>query len=288
MKEEPSDLKISPEVLDYLGAKSSLTLATSTPSGAPHAATLVYCSEGITLYFSIRPETRTAHNIAQNPLVAFTIDDYNPDWTRTEGIQGCGECQMLLDPAEIRRMHDLFRRKFPFLAEGPASQVRFFRIHPIELNHIHSRGRPRSAQVSLDADYHRDVVYSVFRDLPQQQADALAATLGHVQAAAGEVIVRQGAPGDKFFIIVDGEVEVVREDPQGARRITTLKRGQFFGEIALLLDRPRTASVRALQPTTLLTMERKAFRDLVAWALGTTQDFERIIEERLRGLRGPG
>ncbi|PYV12644.1 MAG: hypothetical protein DMG07_16750 [Acidobacteria bacterium] len=161
-------------------------------------------------------------------------------------------------------------------------------MHPIELNHIHSRGRPRSAQVSLDADYHRDAVYSVFRDLPQQQADALAATLGHVQAAAGEVIVRQGAPGDKFFIIVDGEVEVVREDPQGARRIATLKRGQFFGEIALLLDRPRTASVRALQPTTLLTMERKAFRDLVAWALGTTQDFERIIEERLRGLRGPG
>ena len=75
---------------------------------------------------------------------------------------------------------------------------------------------------------------------------------------------------------------MVREDSGGQpQRLATLKAGQFFGEIAVLRDQPRTASVRALVPTTLLTMERETFRNLMAGALSTTQDFDRIIRERL-------
>jgi CRP-like cAMP-binding protein len=100
-----------------------------------------------------------------------------------------------------------------------------------------------------------------------------------VQVGAGQVIVRQGAPADKFFIIVDGSVEVVHED--GERTLTVLRGGEFFGEIAILRDSPRTATVRALTPTSLLAMDRDTFRGLVAQALGTTQDFGAVIQERL-------
>ena len=71
--------------------------------------------------------------------------------------------------------------------------------------------------------------------------------------------MRQGAPADKFFIIVDGEVTVLRDDGRsGEAPVATLRRGQFFGEIAILRDTPRTATVRAVTPVTLLTMDREA------------------------------
>jgi CRP-like cAMP-binding protein len=110
----------------------------------------------------------------------------------------------------------------------------------------------------------------------------MASELQTVQVDPGTVIVRQGAPADKFFIIVEGEVEVIREDGGDERRLATLGRGQFFGEMAILRDTPRTATVRASAPTTLLSMERDSFRGLVAQSLGATQDFDRVIQERLR------
>ena len=94
------------------------------------------------------------------------------------------------------------------------------------------------------------------------------------------MIVRQGAPADKFFIVVDGEVEVVRESEGKTRLLGTLTRGQFFGEIAILRDMPRNASVRAKTATTLFSMERDLSR-LVAQSMGTTSDFDRVIRERL-------
>ena len=99
------------------------------------------------------------------------------------------------------------------------------------------------------------------------------------------MIVRQGAPADKFFIIVDGEVEVIREDDGEARTVAgQLKRGQFFGEIAILRDTPRMATVKAVAPTTLFAMERQAFQGLVAQSMGTTQDFDRVIQKRLEEI----
>jgi CRP-like cAMP-binding protein len=95
------------------------------------------------------------------------------------------------------------------------------------------------------------------------------------------VIVRQGAPADKFFIVVDGEVEVVRDSDGKTRRLATLGKGQFFGEIAILRDAPRVATVRAVKPTTLFAMERDVFRSLVAQSMGTTGDFDRVIQQRL-------
>ena len=275
-----------PHVLEYLRSQNTLTLATATPSGLPHAATMVYVADGITLFFCTRPDSTTARNIEQNPTVSFTIDEYSPDWSKTKGIQGGGECQVLLSSADIKRALELFRQRFSFLAETSTKSVSFYRIVPAELQYIDNEAGGSGRPQSLGMEYRRSLVYSVFRDLPRQEVETLAARLGTLQVDAGATIVRQGAPADKFFIIVEGDVEVVREEAPGqpASKLASLKQGQFFGEMAILRDSPRTATVRALTATTLLTMDRDVFRNLVAQSLATTEDFDRVIRQRFADM----
>jgi CRP-like cAMP-binding protein len=64
--------------------------------------------------------------------------------------------------------------------------------------------------------------------------------------------------------------------------------GKFFGVVAFRHDGPRTATVRAMSKTTLLTMDRDVFRGLVAQSLATTQDFARVIRQRLAEVAGAG
>ena len=100
--------------------------------------------------------------------------------------------------------------------------------------------------------------------------------------AAGEIIVRQGAPADKMFIIVKGDVSVAREEPDGSKtELETLSDGQFFGELAILRDTPREATAKAETDVMLLAMQRETFQKLVAGSLGATEDFDRVIKQRM-------
>lgn len=131
-------------------------------------------------------------------------------------------------------------------------------------------------------DFRRDLVYSVFGALPEQRADAVAGRLGRATLPAGTIIVRQGGPAEKFFIIVDGIVDVIREDGGSGQVVATLGPGEFFGEVAILRDMPRTATVRAVTAVSLLTMDSGTFRSLVAQSLGITADFDEIIRPGCR------
>jgi uncharacterized protein YhbP (UPF0306 family) len=277
--------EVPSDVLDFLQTHNTLTLATASLSGLPHAATMVYISEGIVLYFATRPDTTTARHIEQNPTVSFTIDEFNSDWSKARGIQGSGDGQVLLSSGEISRVVGLFQRKFPAIGDVRTSGVSLFRISPSSLQFINNeKQNAEMVGKSLGTNWHRSVVYNVFRDLPQHEVEAVATKLDAVQVGSGEVIVRQGAPADKFFIITDGEVEVIREDNGQARTVAHLQRGQFFGEMAILRDTPRNATVRAVKPTTLLAMDRDSFRSLVAQSLGTTENFDQVIQRRLDEL----
>jgi len=223
-----------PQVLEYLHEHKTVTLATTSPSGMPHAATMVYATDGLTLYFSTKPESRTARNVAQNPRVAFTIDEYYPDWSQTKGIQGAAECLPLLAAEEIRRAAQLFREKFFALADPVDDlsffhQLSFFRIIPSEIEFIANAGALGATGQALGMDYHRSLVYSVFHNLPRQDVAMVSGQLHTVAFDAGEIIVRQGTPADKFFIIVDGEVTVLRDEGERSVPVATLRRGQFFG-----------------------------------------------------------
>jgi CRP-like cAMP-binding protein len=75
----------------------------------------------------------------------------------------------------------------------------------------------------------------------------------------GEVIVRQGETGNCMFVIQGGEVEVVAEADGKELKLRTLGPNEFFGEMALFEKETRTATIRAIQPTRVLTIDKKNF-----------------------------
>jgi len=80
---------------------------------------------------------------------------------------------------------------------------------------------------------------------------------------AGRRVIVQGDPGDKFYLIVRGKVDVITSHNDGEQRIAVLQDGDYFGEIALLQDVPRTATVRTQVPSIFLSLERAQFSTLL-------------------------
>jgi uncharacterized protein YhbP (UPF0306 family) len=285
MTPEQAAVDVPAHVVEYLSAQNTLTLATASPSGVPHAGTFLYVNDGPTLYFWTRPGTTTARHVEQNPVVSFTVDEYAEDLRQTRGVQGSGECGVVLNGETIARVADLFGQKFPSLSPGATMSISFFRVIPTELQFIdNTETGGKSQDGTFGADFSRERAYSVFSDLPTQRIDSVAGELQTVKVQAGEIIVRQGGPADKFFIVVDGAVDVEQQDDAGFRKLSSLHRGHFFGEVAIMRGTPRAATVRATEPTTLLAIDRDVFRDLVAQSLGMTADFDQVIRARLRSL----
>ena len=123
----------------------------------------------------------------------------------------------------------------------------------------------------------------LFHPLPPATVEPLAANLVPVRVVAGEDVFRQGDSGDRFYIVESGEV-VVSVDGKPVNR---LGRGGYFGEIALLRDVPRTATVTAEQDTNLLALERDEFIAAVTGYAPSTEVADAVIASRVGGLR-PG
>jgi uncharacterized protein YhbP (UPF0306 family) len=266
-------------VLQFLQRNRTMTLATVSAGGVPRAGTFLYVNEGPTLYFWSRATTLTARHVHQNPTVAFTVDGPSDDLSQTQGIQGLGECSVILSGEEIARVADLFGQKFPELAPGSTMSISFFRVTPTELQFIdntHSSGGGASGG-TFGAEFHRERSYSVITGLPTQLGDTFTAMLQPLSVPAGETIVREGAPADRFFVIVEGEAELVRGG-HGPERLT---RGQLFGEVAIMREQPRSATVRAVTDVRLLALDRDTFRDLIAHSVEITPDFDAIVRARL-------
>lgn len=97
---------------------------------------------------------------------------------------------------------------------------------------------------------------------------------------AGDEVFHQGDLGDALYIIINGEVEVVLDEPGGERVVAQMGTGEFFGELALLQHRPRTASVRCTKPTTLLALPKADFQALAMSLPQLRSDFNRIAATR--------
>ena len=100
----------------------------------------------------------------------------------------------------------------------------------------------------------------------------------------GQNIVRQGDPGDGMYVILAGEVEVVRLGPGGETLLTTLKAGDLFGEMALFGKDPRSATVRAKGEVRVLSVDRRGFMKRVHQDPSLAFDILRRMSERIHSL----
>ena len=101
----------------------------------------------------------------------------------------------------------------------------------------------------------------LFQGLPGEVLTKLAQNMRRSEIAPGSPIVLEGEEGDDFFVILRGLVAVSNQGGLGPRRM--LRPGSYFGEVALAMDIPRTASVTALVPTTLASCDKKTFDEFV-------------------------
>ncbi len=101
----------------------------------------------------------------------------------------------------------------------------------------------------------------LFQELPGELLTKLARNMRRAEVAAGNPIVLEGEEGDHFYVILRGLVAV--SHPGGLAPKRMLRPGEYFGEVALAMDVPRTASVTALVPTTLASCDKKTFDEFV-------------------------
>ncbi len=105
--------------------------------------------------------------------------------------------------------------------------------------------------------------FPLFARLSGRELDAVASRLVRGRFPPEAVIFKEGDPAEAFYLVESGQAEVL----VGGQRTGTLVRGAYFGETALLLHRPRTATVRALTPLDVFTLRRPDFEFLAATAL---------------------
>jgi hypothetical protein len=111
--------------------------------------------------------------------------------------------------------------------------------------------------------------------------------VSQVRFRPGEVIFRQGDHGDLVYTIVRGEVEVIREEENGDERLLArMGPGEYFGEMALISDAPRTATVRALTDVEAVSMGGADFTTLYAYLPGLRQRVEATMKQRAARTAG--
>jgi CRP/FNR family transcriptional regulator, cyclic AMP receptor protein len=99
----------------------------------------------------------------------------------------------------------------------------------------------------------------LFAGCSKKELEQIAMVADELDFQSGKTLIKEGAPGREFFVLVDGTVEVSRE----GRTIDTAGPGDFFGEMALLTEQPRNATVTTTSKVDVLILTSRSFRSLV-------------------------
>jgi predicted acylesterase/phospholipase RssA len=121
----------------------------------------------------------------------------------------------------------------------------------------------------------------LFADLPDEQREEVLGRSSRVHLRAGAWLFREGDPADGLYVVRSGRIELVQED--GGTLV--LGKGAVLGELGLVSQAPRSASVRAVRDTELLELARDAFDELLRESPGFALALVRVLSDRLRASR---
>ena len=122
----------------------------------------------------------------------------------------------------------------------------------------------------------------VFPDVVGPELDSLQEQAERVSFDAGDVILAEGDLAERFYVVAQGEVEISRRTPEGDEvKLATLGRGQSFGEVGILAETRRTATVRAVDDVELLALSWETFQDRLVESDAEDRDFSEIVNERV-------
>ncbi|MCI0447223.1 cyclic nucleotide-binding domain-containing protein, partial [bacterium] len=135
-----------------------------------------------------------------------------------------------------------------------------------------------SAQVQASRLKH----YPIFQNVDQKLLEEIASLFVTESYPADRVVVREGTPGNRFYLIAHGQVSVVKKGADGKpKTVGVLEDGDYFGEIALIKNIPRSATIRTLTPCVMLSLHRDIFQNLLDRASDLREKLEQTIVARI-------
>jgi ATP-binding cassette subfamily B protein len=159
----------------------------------------------------------------------------------------------------------------------------------------HNLWQRQSGFTLSDAGDHAEVTVErlkhvpVLADLEDELLDEIAVLFANENVPADRVVVQQGDPGDRFYLVVRGRLSVKYHEPGATdETVAVLQDGDHFGEIALLRSVPRVATVTTESPTLLLSLARKHFLDVLERAPDVRRSLEETVEGRLAEIHLEG
>jgi CRP/FNR family cyclic AMP-dependent transcriptional regulator len=121
----------------------------------------------------------------------------------------------------------------------------------------------------------------LFAKVEPAKLKLLAFTSEHVEYMGGDILFRQGDPGDAAYILLDGSADILVDTPQGTVRVAQLNKNQIVGEIAILCDVPRTATVVASDRLATMRISKDGFFNLVTQFPQVAVEIMHELAERL-------
>jgi len=138
----------------------------------------------------------------------------------------------------------------------------------------------------LHAERYIEELKDIERAFPEEPKEIAAETASRadlVVFAPGDLIIREGEAGDKFYMVIRGEAEATQRGPDGAQVVVgRFGPGDYFGEIGLMSDAPRIATVRARTPLEVMALDRETFGRLMANSQATEAEVRRVAAARTR------
>lgn len=120
-------------------------------------------------------------------------------------------------------------------------------------------------------------------DIVQMKINSTRAMM-HAHFEAGDIVFRKGDLGDVLYMILTGEAEVLEIENEAERVVARLKAGEYFGEFALLHDKPRGATVRCVTAMDVISMHKADFKDLIATLPDMRSEIDAVSEKRFEEL----